>query len=195
VNGVGEAVTTLEREGQLQVTASSNPAMQSTILVVTIQGEQPATIATLIPSPADLISSTAAQSSTGFLASRPTGGAASATDGGAGVPGGATRPSAQLRPRVKPIDLGLALLGMVCVNLGADLLRWRRGWTRMFRLRLSLMGLIAGFVGYLAYALGFMDTGALWRIYGHLGAVLFGVGFSLVPLVSALIGRGIRASE
>ncbi len=202
VDGVGETSITLERPGQLQITASSNPAVQSTTLVVTVQGEQPATLATLIRSFSSPITSTTGETGTSLSGNEPDDATLVSPDASQGAASvGPTSPdsgaslSGRLKPRVKPMDLWLALLGMVSLNLGADLLRWRRGWTRVFRLRLSLMGLVAGLVGYLAYAVGFLDTGALWRIYGHLGAVLFGVGFSLIPLVSALIGRGIRASE
>jgi len=51
VDGVAETAITLEREGRLEITVSSSPALQSITLVVTIQGDQPAMIATVVPPP------------------------------------------------------------------------------------------------------------------------------------------------
>ena len=51
VDGVAETTITLDREGRLEITASSPPALQSVTLVVTIQGDQPAMIATVVPLP------------------------------------------------------------------------------------------------------------------------------------------------
>jgi hypothetical protein len=113
------------------------------------------------------------------------------------TPSPSATPAAQARPRprVTPVDLFLSLLGMAVLHLVGDLLRWRKGWTRVYRLRLSLTGVACGLVGYLIYALRMLGTGELWRVYGHWGAVLFAVALSLIPLGTALIARGIRATR
>ncbi len=51
VNGVAEISLTLERTGQLEITASSLSATKSTKIVVTVQENQPAILATVAPSP------------------------------------------------------------------------------------------------------------------------------------------------
>lgn len=50
-NGVARTTITLEREGQLSVRVQAEPAVQSTTLLLTIQGEEPAQIATVVPPP------------------------------------------------------------------------------------------------------------------------------------------------
>ncbi len=50
-NGVAQTTVTLEREGQLSVRVEAEPATQSTTLLLTIQGEEPAQIATVVPPP------------------------------------------------------------------------------------------------------------------------------------------------
>lgn len=51
VNGVAEISLTLERTGQLEITASSLSANRSTKIVVTVQENQPAILSTVVPSP------------------------------------------------------------------------------------------------------------------------------------------------
>lgn len=51
VNGVAEISLTIERTGQLEITASSLSAVKSTKIVVTIQENQPAILSTVVPSP------------------------------------------------------------------------------------------------------------------------------------------------
>jgi beta-N-acetylhexosaminidase len=51
VNGIAEVSLTLERTGQLEITASSLSATKSTKIVVTVQENQPAILATVVPPP------------------------------------------------------------------------------------------------------------------------------------------------
>ena len=51
VDGVARTNVKLERTGELRITASSGPATESTTLLVTIQGDSPITIATVVPTP------------------------------------------------------------------------------------------------------------------------------------------------
>ncbi|MCS7286682.1 MAG: glycoside hydrolase family 3 N-terminal domain-containing protein [Anaerolineae bacterium] len=51
VNGVAEISLTLERTGQLEITAQSLSATRSTKIVVTVQENQPAILSTVVPSP------------------------------------------------------------------------------------------------------------------------------------------------
>ncbi len=51
VDGVAQITVVLEREGQLSIRVQAEPATQSTTLLLTIQGEEPAQIATVVPPP------------------------------------------------------------------------------------------------------------------------------------------------
>ena len=64
VDGIAETTITLEREGRLEITANSPPALQSVTLVVTIQGDEPAMIATVVPPPTPTPTSTPTATST-----------------------------------------------------------------------------------------------------------------------------------
>ncbi len=58
VNGVAEISLTLERTGQLEITASSLSATKSTKIVVTVQENKPAILATVAPSPTPTLTPT-----------------------------------------------------------------------------------------------------------------------------------------
>jgi beta-N-acetylhexosaminidase len=51
VNGIAGAAIKLERTGQLEISATSGPAFKSITLIVAIEGDEPAMIATLVPIP------------------------------------------------------------------------------------------------------------------------------------------------
>ena len=51
INGVARASVKLERTGELRITMSAGSAKESTTLLVTIQGDSPARIATVVPTP------------------------------------------------------------------------------------------------------------------------------------------------
>jgi len=53
VGGVAETTIKLEKTGELHITVTSDPARTSITLKVIIQGDEPATIATVMPSPTD----------------------------------------------------------------------------------------------------------------------------------------------
>ena len=196
INGMAETSVMLDRPGQLEITAASGPAANSTVLVITIQGEKPGTITTLAPG---LISTTTLATTDTTSTNLLPGGALVPTNTltrAVGSPSGpATGSRSRLAPRVQYTDLWLTLICIVVLNIAGDILRLRKGWTRVYRLRLSLMGLLFGLLGYLIYALGIVGTWSLWRIYGHWGAMLFGACLSVIPLTTVLIARGIRATR
>jgi len=72
LDGVAQTTITLEREGRLEITAISPPALQSVTLVVTIQGDQPAMIATVVPPPTPTATSTPTLAPTVTPTSTPT---------------------------------------------------------------------------------------------------------------------------
>jgi len=174
-NGIAEMIVVLDHTGQLEITASSDPAANSTKLIVTVYDKDFAGAAgPLAIGPAI----------TATLNSSPT---LSSADSASSVQ--------QIKPRVTLFDFWVTLAGMLGVILLGDILRLRGGRTRTYRLRLNLSGLLVGLLGYTIYALGVLGTWELWHIYQHWGAVLFGVFFSIIPLMIVLIAQGIRASR
>ena len=189
-DGMAETSITLEHLGQLEVTASSDPASQSTPLVLTIRDEKPTAITTLIP--------TASVTTTlSVTASLPL----SATPGVTGTASSTTSSHTTLSsesestPRVRQVDLWIALIGMVSLNIMGDILRLRGGRTRTYRLRLILIGILFGLGGYMVYALGILGTWGLWPIYRQWGAVFFGMFLSVIPLMTVLVAQGVRATR
>ncbi len=175
-HGVAEATITLERTGQLEITASSDPAFRSTTVLVTIEGEdEPATIATVVPTP----TSTPTLTLTPTFTSPPT------------PTGSAMMMESEPRgePRVIEADLLFSVGSMFLAGGVSYLLRrdWRFSQTR--RLRLFLTSLIWGLVGYILYGLGFPGMGMLWDFYGHWGASLVCFLFGLIPLSYTLWGK------
>jgi hypothetical protein len=182
IDGVGEASITLDRLGQLEITASSDPATQSTTLAVTIHDRGSIGITTTVSAlttatGSNILGSTVVPTSSVI---------ASATQG-----------SAELTfvPRVTRSDIWIALLAMLVLNVAGDFLRLRGGRTRVYRLRLILIGLLCGLLGYVIYALGILGTWELWHLYREWGAVFFGIVFSVIPLLTVLIVQGIRATR
>jgi len=179
---------TLEHAGQLEVTASSDPANNSVTLVLTVN----ALDATGTAQPTgeggtgtSTIGMTQPLTSAADLSWLPV-----EIDTGAGV----ARPSGPV-PRVTMLDLWMTLAGTIALIIAGDLLRLRGGRTRTYRLRLVLLGLAFGLAGYTIYALGILGTWKLWYIYRHWGAIFFGLVFSVVPLLSVLLIRGIHVSR
>lgn len=188
VGGIAETRITLEHAGQLEVTASSDPANQSVTLVLTVHAidTQGTAQPTTDGSPgATTTTVTEPLTSTADFAWLP---ADSTVAAGAPYPSGST-------PRVTLSDLWLTMAGMIVLTIAGDLLRLRGGRTRTYRLRLVLMGLAFGLAGYTIYALGILGTWKLWYIYRQWGAILFGLIFSVVPLLSVLLIRGIHVSR
>lgn len=181
VEGRAETIITLQRTGQLEITATSDPALRSATVLITIGSQdEPATIATVMPSPT--ATPTATPTPTSLPASVPTipltfasppfeeGQAAS---GGLGTQG---------KPRLNETDLLLSLGGMVLAAGVSYLLRgdWKFPQTR--RLQFFLSSLAWGLVGYVLYGLGLLGMGLVWQFYGHWGAPLVCFLFGLLPL-------------
>ncbi len=170
-NGIAETAIVLDHAGQLEITASSDPATKSTKLVVTVYDAK------------------AAQTTDGPAA----GSQLTTTLNGASA--GSDLSLHKTRPRVTPLVFWVTLGGMVLLNILGDVLRLRGGRTRTYRFRLNLIGLLAGLCGYTIYTLGILGTWELWYIYHQWGAVLFGLSFSITPLMIVLVAQGIRASR
>lgn len=174
-NGIAETSIIVDHAGQLEVTASSDPATKSAKLVIAVHDPK------------------AAQGGNGVGAGSQMTTTLNDSNGDTSVGPGASLH--KTRSRVTPLVFWLTLGGMVLLNVLGDVLRLRGGRTRTYRFRLTLIGLLVGLCGYTVYALGILGTWELWHIYHQWGAVLFGLSFSITPLMIVLLAQGIRASR
>jgi beta-N-acetylhexosaminidase len=186
-NGIAKAAIKLERTGQLEITVSSGSALKSITLIVTIEGDEPATIATLVPTATatPTVTPTPTPTSTATpLPPTPTPTTA--------VP----QPTAEVippeaNPSSRRVGVGaflLSLVAMFVVGGAGYSLRHNEGRSPTQGLRVSLWVLICGTVGYIAYGLGWPGAGFFLRISRHWGAPLMSLVFSLFPVGIVLVG-------
>lgn len=166
VNGVAEMVITLEKVGQLEITATSGPASRSSKLLATIQGaNEPATISTVWPTltATSIPTETPLQNLTPVTAPTPY-----------------ATPESERRAEkggMNESDLlasgaTMILAGLISYTIRQD---WRFSPTR--RVRLFLLSLIWGLVGYILYSFLFS-----WRLPGHWEAPVVCFLFAFIPL-------------
>ena len=184
VEGVVEVSVTLERTGELWVSASSPPALQSTTLVVNIQGDQPATIATVVPTDTPTPTTTPTATPTATPTTTPT---TTPTLTPTPVPTPAPIPETPLPPprRVSVTAFVLGLLASAIAAAIGYLLSMSMRHTPMRLLASALWGLIGGLAAYVLYGLGWLP-GASWlqRGMGPWGAAVVAfIGGSLPLLV------------
>jgi hypothetical protein len=185
VNGIAEATIKLERTGQLEITAASGRALKSITLIVAIEGDEPATIATVVPTP------TATSTVTPTPTSTPTSLPPTST---------ATSPAPQptvevIPPEASPssrrVGVGTFLLSLVATLMvgGAGYaLRRNEGRSPAQGLRAFLWVLVCGTVGYIAYGLGWPGAGLFLRLSRHWGAPLMSLVFGLFPVGVIVVG-------
>lgn len=163
VDGVAETTIVLERGGQLEITAASDPARKSTTLVVTIQGDEPATFATLVPAPTSTPTPTVTPTPT------PT------------PPPPTPAPSpTPTREAKKPVQKGKArldggnlLFSLVGISfIGGVGCLVQRKQDRSTKLRSFLLSVVWGLVGYNLYGLRTPGTGLFQRLSDRWGATL-----------------------
>ena len=180
VDGVAETIITLERAGELEITASSDPARTSTTLKVIIKGGEPATIATVVPTPTVTPTPTPTAtptptpppSPTPTLTPEPT----SAPTPAEGPPEGPPKPA---KRRLDMADFLLSLASVTLVGGVSYLVQRNQGRPLSQGLRLFLLTLVWGLVGYNLYALGVPGMGLVRRFSGRWGAALTCLAFSL----------------
>jgi beta-N-acetylhexosaminidase len=164
VNGVAETEVALERTGQMAVTVSSTPAERSVTMIVTIQEEQGAIIATVVPSPT--ATATATPNPTATPTSPPT------------LTPTTTPPSemsAGNQPKTRLLDGLDLLLSFASIILAGSVLYLARegGWRSLAeRTRFFLWGLSWGLVGYISYGLGWLSLRHLPGVGEALSRVL-----------------------
>jgi beta-N-acetylhexosaminidase len=181
VNGVAETTVTLEREGILQITATSDPAFNSRPLEVRLVGEV-VQFVTPTPLPTPTYTPTPTPTPTATPTSTPT-----------------PEPTATAvveiplppppEPRVKGVDLLLALLGMGLASGVAMVVAHRsqmrlntRNWASPGRV--ALWSVVCGLAGYLFYGLGLPGSGLMVGVSPGLRGLLIGFCCGLLPLVA-----------
>jgi len=192
--GVVEISVTLERTGELWVTASSLPAEQSTTLVVSIQADEPATIATVVPTetptptPSPTPTPTATPTHTPTHTPTPTS-TPSPTPEPTPVP-----PPPPPPPRVDGMAFALGLAAAAGTAAIAYRLSLMAGHAPIQLLASALWGLVGGLAAYVLYGLGWLPGATqLQRVMGPWGAALVAFAGGAVPLV-VRAGQSARAA-
>jgi len=177
VNGVAEASVVLERTGQLNVTASSGIATRSTTLQVTIEGDEPAQIATVEPTPSftPTPTYTLAPTVTATLTSIPTETStptftATSTSTPSPTSTETLTPTATATGTLEPIvgsepppsagwgDLILSLSLLFSTSSLLGLTRGLIGRSVASGVRLALWLLVGGIAGYIVFAQGMLPA-------------------------------------
>jgi beta-N-acetylhexosaminidase len=181
VNGVAETTVTLEREGVLQITATSDPAFNSRPLEVRLVGEEVVFVTpTPLPTPTHTPTPTPTPTATPTPTSTPKPTATAVVE----VP---EPPPPE--PRVKGIDLLLALVGMglaggvtMVVAHRNQALLGARAWISPGRV--ALWSVLCGLAGYLFYGLGLPGSSLVAGVSPGLRGLLIGFCCGLLPLMA-----------
>ena len=198
VAGVVDISVTLERTGELWVTASSLPAEQSTTLVVSIQGDEPATIATVVPTetPSPTPSPTPTPTATPSRTPTPTPThTPSPTATPMPTPTATPVPPPPPPPRVDGMAFALGLAsaaGMAAIGFWLALVA---GQAPIQLLASGLWGLVGGLAAYVLYGLGWLPGATqLQRAAGPWGAGIVGFAGGALALL-ARAGQAARATS
>ncbi len=180
-DGIARAAIKLERMGQLEITATSGSALKSIKLIVTIAGNEPATIATQVPTATATPTVTPTPTLTPSPTLTPTRPAPQPT---------AELISPEAGPGARRVGVGaflLSLVAMSTVGSAGYALRRNKGHSPSQRLQAFLWVLICGLVGYIAYSLGWPGAGLFFRLSRPWGAPLMSLVFSLLPVGAMLV--------
>ena len=181
VNGVAETTVILEREGVLQITATSDPAFNSRPLEVRLVGEEVVFVTpTPLPTPTDTPTPTPTPTATPTPTPTPEPTATAVVEVAAPPPP---------EPRIKGVDLMLALLGMGLAG-GVVMAVARSSQVRSSVQilaspgRIALWSVVCGLAGYLFYGLGLPGSGFLASVSPGLRGLLIGFCCGLLPLLA-----------
>ncbi len=181
VNGVAETTVTLEREGVLQITATSDPAFNSRSLEVRLEGEE---VVFSTPTPLPTPTHTPTPTPTPTATSTPTPTPEPTATAIVEVP-----PPPPPEPRVKWADLLLALLGMGLAGGVAMVVAHRsqvglNARARTSPGRVALWSVVCGLAGYLFYGLGLPGSSLVAGVSPGLRGLLIGFCCGLLPLLA-----------
>lgn len=181
-DGVARAKVVLERTGQLEISLVSRHGLRSTTVVVTIQQGQPAVIETVEPSPTPTRTETPTPlpTSTPTRTPRPT---ATPTQVPTATPTPERRAPAQ--EGVPPGGFALSLGAAVLAGVAGFAFQEGRGHGRAGQVRYALWGVILATVGYVLWALGWLDAfGPLQHLPRTWQAPVISLLFGLLSLLS-----------
>jgi beta-N-acetylhexosaminidase len=181
LDGVATVTITLEREGELQITATSDQATNSSPLVVRLFGET-TEILTPTPSPSPTPTPTPTATPTPTITPSPT---ATPVPSPTAVPEPPPPPPPE--PRVRWVDLVLAVLGAAAAG-GVVLLVARSVDLRTDMLNapahLALWSGACGLGGYLFYGLALPGSAVAESMAPGLRGLLIGFVWGLLPLIA-----------
>ncbi len=182
-DGVARTNVKLERTGELRITASSGPATESTTLLVTIQGDSPITIATVVPTPTPSPSPSPTPVPTETPVPTPTG-----TPPPSAAPRTPTSPTrGDLLTFVLAIAALLGVSGLMLLMQGSagrqpDAVVHTVAWVT-----------ICGLTAYVIYSLGWLPGATRWPWLARpWGAVIVTFAAALLPLLALLWKRVAR---
>jgi hypothetical protein len=209
VDGVAETTIKLEKTGELHITVTSGLAETSNTLKVIIQGDEPVTIATEVPTPTDTpvptstptptFTPTTVPTPTPTLTPTPTPVPTSTpTFTPEPSPAPTTTPAEvppegeeAVEPPLRRVDMGdflLAVLSSLAVGGASYLVQCNGGHSLSRRLRFFLLSLAAGLAGYSFYGLDLPGAGLFRRLSPAWGALWVCLLSSLLPL-GYVLGR------
>jgi hypothetical protein len=181
VDGVAEVVITLELAGQIEIRATSDPAINSRPLVVLL-GETtefltptPTPTPTSTPTPTPTLTPTPTATPSRTPTPRPT-----------ATPVPKIDPPPQPEPRVRWLDLTLAMVGMMAASASVVLAGRRLHMEGPFLSpfsRLALFSVVCGLIGYLYYGMGLPGSNLLDGLTPGLRGLLVGFACGLLPLL------------
>ncbi len=186
VDGSAEIVTTIQNNGRLEITALSEPALQSIVLQLTIAENEPVIVNTIEPPPQPTPTPRPTVTPT------PT---ATATPTPTPIPILDSLLGAEPR-RVNLIDFVLSMLGITLVETWGYRRQSRRGEEGAIdrAVRLALWGALCGLAAYTAYALGFPGADAIRAALGGWAALVVTLAGAAAPWlvdgVKQRIGNG-----
>ena len=173
VDGVARTNVKLERTGELRITASSGPATESTTLLVTIQGDSPITIATVVPTPTPSPSPSPTPVPTETPVPTPT-----------GTPPPASAPSTPAPPsRVDALAFVMAVLALFGASGLMVLAQGDEGRRPGVLVQSVAWVTICGLTAYVLYSLGWLPGATQLQLEMRpWGALLITFTAALLPL-------------
>ena len=175
VDGVAQATITLEMAGEIEIRATSEPATSSRPLFV-IMGETTVFL-TPTPSQTPTATPTLTPSPTPTMTASPTPRPSATPSPTAPA---VTEPPPPPEPRVRWVDLFLALAGMGLA--GGAVMAVTRALGMGSLVRLALWSGVTGLVGYLFYGLGLPGSSVVEQVAPGLRGLIVGFAWGLLPL-------------
>jgi hypothetical protein len=174
LDGMARAEFVLDKVGRLLIRASSEPALGSTVLEITIRESGGVIVATLVPTPTPTATRIPAPTRTPTSTSTPT-----ATP----LPGPMEALFSRKPQNAQWGELILAMIGVAAMGAGGYwAMRQRRG-DLTDALRAGLWCAIGGLIGYVYFTLGLPGSEALRTLLSSWGAVLIVILSGMLPLV------------